>query len=103
MLGFIHHHGNDPLLNLSVNMHDFSERPALRAGHSALGSNNHKANATLTHVQLEKNNIGDRGAVQLADAVKALLVTVPFVSSTQSVLLVLDLFISCTDDSVPLV
>ena len=92
MTGFIHDHGNDPLLTLSVNIHYFSERPALRAGHSALGSSNHKANATVTYVQLEKNNIGDRGAVALADAVMALLVTT-----------LLDLFISCTDDSVPLV
>ena len=64
----------------------------------------HKANATLTKMMLENNNIGDRGAVALAAAVMALLVTMFFLGlSGQSVLLVVDLFISCTDDSVPLV
>ena len=38
----------------------------------------HKANATLTKMMLENNNIGDRGAVALAAAVMALLVTMFF-------------------------
>ena len=38
MPSFTHHHCNDPLLTLSVNMHDFSERATLSIGHSALGS-----------------------------------------------------------------
>ena len=64
----------------------------------------HKANSALTKMSLQNNNIGDRGAVALAAAVKALFVTMFFLGlSAQSVLLVLDLFISCTDDSVPLV
>ena len=66
----------------------FFERPTLRVGHPALGCNNHKANATLTTVWLHNNKIGDRGAVALAGAVQALLATVFFVSSTQSVLAV---------------
>ena len=64
------------------------ERPTLRVGHSALGCNNRKANATLTTVWLDYNKIGDRGAVALAGAIQALLATVFFVSSTQSVLAV---------------
>ena len=66
----------------------FFERPTLRVGHSALGCNNRKANATLTTVRLHNNKIGDRGAVALAGAVQALLATVFFVPSTQSVLAV---------------
>ena len=54
----------------------FVERPTLRVGHPALGCNNHKANATLTTVNLYNNKIGDRGAVALAGAVQALLATV---------------------------
>ena len=38
----------------------------------------HKANATLTKMLLQKNNIGDCGAVALAAAVKALFVTMFF-------------------------
>ena len=70
----------------------FFERPTLRVGHSALGCNNRKANAAITEVSvgfnLWENKIGDRGAVALAGAVQALLATVFFVSSTQSVLAV---------------
>ena len=71
--------------------HDFFflESPTLRVGHPTLGCNNHKANATITEVNLGSNNIGDRGAVALAGAVQALLATVFFVSSTHSVLDVL--------------
>ena len=48
----------------------------------------HKANATLTKILLQKNNIGDGRAVALAAAVKALFVTTFFFgSSAQSVLL----------------
>ena len=54
----------------------FFARPTLRVGHPALGCNNHKANATLTYVDLRGNEIGDRGAVALAGAFQALLATV---------------------------
>ena len=54
----------------------FFERPTLRVGHSALGCNNRKANATITRVYLYENKIGDRGAVALAGAIQALLATV---------------------------
>ena len=57
-------------------MYFFFERPTLRVGHSALGCNNRKANATITEVNLCENKIGDRGAVALAGAVQALLATV---------------------------
>ena len=62
----------------------------------------HKANATLTKMLLKNNNIGDRGAVALAAAVKALFVTMFFRIVRTVCSLFLDLFISCTDDSVPL-
>ena len=62
-----------------------SERATLRIGHSAPGCNDHKANATLTVMSLRDNKIEDRGAVALAAAVKALLVTVYLGSSTESV------------------
>ena len=54
----------------------FLERPTLRVGHSALGCKNHKANVTITEVELDRNKIGDRGAVALAGAIQALLATV---------------------------
>ena len=53
-----------------------------------LGCNKNKANATITEVDLCDNEIGHRGAVALAGAVQALLATVFFVPSTQSVLAV---------------
>ena len=47
-------HGNDSLLPLSVSVRTtiFLESPTLRFGHPALGCNNHKANATITEVDL---------------------------------------------------
>ena len=54
----------------------FLERPTLRVGHPALGCNNHKANVTITEVELGRNKIGDRGAVALSGAIQALLATV---------------------------
>ena len=54
-------------------------------------------------MSLQNDNIGDRGAVALAAAVKALFVTTFFVIVRTVCSLGLDLFISCTDDSVPLV
>ena len=57
-------------------MHDFSGRATFRViEYSALRSNNQKANATLTVVNLGYNKIEDRGAVALAGAVQALLAT----------------------------
>ena len=53
-----------------------------------LGCNKNKANATITKVDLRDNKIGDRGAVALAGAFQALLATVFFVSSRQSVVAV---------------
>ena len=71
---------NDSLLPLSVSVRRIFlfERPTLCVGHSALGCNNHKANATITEVWLSGNKIGDRGAVALAGAIQALLATVFF-------------------------
>ena len=54
-------------------------------------------------MSVQNDNIGDRGAVALAAAVKALFVTTFFVIVRTVCSLGLDLFISCTDDSVPLV
>ena len=63
-----------------------SKRATLRVGHSPLGCKDHKANVTITTVMAsENNNIGDRGAVALTDAVQALHITVFLGSSAQSV------------------
>ena len=49
----------------------FSKRATLRVGHPPFGCKDRKANATITKMWLQKNNIGDCGAVALAAAVKA--------------------------------